>query len=209
MVKRRIGKENSETRLLLLDAAEKMMREEGYAEVTSRKLARYADLKPALVHYYFRTMEELFEALFKHVCDAYLATLMSAAEEPNPIARLFELSCDSTNAVLHIEFLALANHRKNLHGLIRDFGLEINRIKADVIRQVVSADDLQRLNVTPEALSTILETVARGISFSGGFNAGRAGAAKQVLISWLENFDQLIPKIVELGRIQQHEVVQH
>jgi len=205
MVNRRIGKENSETRLQLLDAAEKMMREEGYAEVTSRKLARYADLKPALVHYYFRTMDELFEALFKHVCDSYLATLMDAADQSNPIARLFELSCDSTNAVLHLEFIALANHRKNLHGLIRDFGIELNRIKADVIRRCVSPAELQALNVTPETLSTILETVARGISFTGGFNAGQAGAAKQVLISWLENFDQLIPRIIALGKSQPQE----
>jgi hypothetical protein len=37
---RRIGTETSETRALLLRAAGELMRDEGYAEVTSRKLAK-------------------------------------------------------------------------------------------------------------------------------------------------------------------------
>ena len=62
---RRIGTETSKTRAALLDAAEKLMLEEGYAAVTSRHVAAKAGLKPQLVHYYFRTMEDLFLALFR------------------------------------------------------------------------------------------------------------------------------------------------
>ena len=60
---RKIGGESSLTRTALLDAAEKLMRKEGYAAVTSRKLASVAKLTPQLVHYYFRTMDELYLAL--------------------------------------------------------------------------------------------------------------------------------------------------
>ena len=63
MAERRIGAESSTTRQALLDAAEQVMREEGYAAVTSRRVAQRAGLKPQLVHYYFRTMDELFLAL--------------------------------------------------------------------------------------------------------------------------------------------------
>ena len=55
---RRIGSEDSKTRSALLDAAQALMLEEGYAAVTSRRVAARADLKPQLVHYYFRTMDE-------------------------------------------------------------------------------------------------------------------------------------------------------
>lgn len=41
---RRIGTETSQTRNLLLQAAANLMRDEGYAEVSSRKLARKAGL---------------------------------------------------------------------------------------------------------------------------------------------------------------------
>ncbi|EUA30299.1 bacterial regulatory s, tetR family protein [Mycobacterium xenopi 4042] len=50
---------------MLLDAAEQLMLEEGYAAVTSRRVAQKAALKPQLVHYYFRTMDDLFLAAFR------------------------------------------------------------------------------------------------------------------------------------------------
>jgi AcrR family transcriptional regulator len=52
---RRIGAEDSKSRAALLDATERIMLEEGYAAVSSRRVAERADLKPQLVHYYFRT----------------------------------------------------------------------------------------------------------------------------------------------------------
>ena len=41
------------------------MLEEGYAAVTSRRVAAKANLKPQLVHYYFRTMDDLFLAIHR------------------------------------------------------------------------------------------------------------------------------------------------
>src|SRR3546814_5823567 len=62
---RRIGSEDSETRSALLDAAQKLMLEEGYPGVTSRRVAATAGLKPQPLHYYFRTMDDLYLALFR------------------------------------------------------------------------------------------------------------------------------------------------
>ncbi len=62
---RRIGAPDAKNRAVLLDAAEQLMLEEGYAAVTSRRVAERAALKPQLVHYYFRTMDELFLAAFR------------------------------------------------------------------------------------------------------------------------------------------------
>src|ERR1039458_10291908 len=47
---RRIGGEDSESRAALLDATERLMLEEGYAAVSSRRVAQAAGLKPQLVH---------------------------------------------------------------------------------------------------------------------------------------------------------------
>ncbi len=63
---RRIGgAPDAKNRGVLLDAAEALMLEEGYAAVTSRRVADKAGLKPQLVHYYFRTMDDLFLAVFR------------------------------------------------------------------------------------------------------------------------------------------------
>ena len=46
---RRIGAEDSKTRAVLLDATEQLMLEEGYAAVSSRRVARTAGLNAGLV----------------------------------------------------------------------------------------------------------------------------------------------------------------
>ena len=61
---RRIGTTDSATRTHLLDVAEQMLIEEGYAAVTSRRLGARAEVSAQLVHYYFRTMDDLFVEVF-------------------------------------------------------------------------------------------------------------------------------------------------
>jgi len=188
MVNRRIGKENSQTRQVLLSAAERLMREEGYAEVTSRKLARYAGLKPQLVHYYFRTMDELFETLFHQVTEKYLAAMQEIAQQDDALVRMFQLSCDTSSAALHLEFLSLANHRKTMHAIIAEFAAELNRIEAGIIREAMQRQGIETPGVTPEELATILETVARGLAFGSRINIERFQNARKVLTGWLDKF---------------------
>ena len=75
---RRIGAPDAKNRAVLLDAAEQLLLEEGYAAVTSRRVAETAGLKPQLVHYYFRTMEDLFLAVFRRMAEAGLEALTEA-----------------------------------------------------------------------------------------------------------------------------------
>src|SRR5207248_5704599 len=70
---RRIGAPNSKTRAQLVDAAEQLLLEEGYAAVTSRRVGARAGLKPQLVHYYFRTMDDLFVEIFRRRADENFA----------------------------------------------------------------------------------------------------------------------------------------
>jgi AcrR family transcriptional regulator len=109
---RRIGTETSKTRGVLLDAAERLMLEEGYAAVTSRRIAAEAGLKPQLVHYYFRTMDDLFLALFRRRADQGLERQIRALDSAQPLWSLWDLSRDPRGTALTMEFTALANHRK-------------------------------------------------------------------------------------------------
>ena len=182
---RRIGTESSETRKLLLQAAAELMREEGYAEVTSRKLAKRAGLKPQLVHYYFRTMGDLFAELFRQATEYQSKQLDRIAQSDNPLVAMFELSCDPSNAALQLEFLALANHRKEMHALIAEFGHELNRREAAIIRAAMTPERLAALKATPEELATMIQTAARGLAFAGRFNSERFNKARGIAIGWL------------------------
>lgn len=115
---RRIGAETSKVRAVLLDAAERLMLAEGYAAVTSRRVAAQAGLKPQLVHYYFRTMDELFLAAYRRRAEQGLERLAEVLGSDQPLWSLWEMSRDQRGTALTMEFVALANHRKAMRAEI-------------------------------------------------------------------------------------------
>ena len=82
---RRIGAPDAKNRVVLLDAAEQLLIEDGYAAVTSRRVADRAGLKPQLVHYYFRTMEDLFLAVFHRRAEEGLEVLATALQSADAV----------------------------------------------------------------------------------------------------------------------------
>jgi TetR/AcrR family transcriptional regulator len=94
------------------------MLEEGYAAVTSRRVAAAAGLKPQLVHYYFRTMDDLFLALFRRRAEQGLERQARAFESDQPLWAVWDLSRDPRGTALTMEFTALANHRKEIRAEI-------------------------------------------------------------------------------------------
>lgn len=55
----------SNTEQVILEAAEKLFLEKGFALTSTTEIAKHAGCNQALVHYYFRTKEKLFEAVFE------------------------------------------------------------------------------------------------------------------------------------------------
>ncbi len=126
---RRIGTETSKTRGSLVDAAERLMLEEGYAAVTSRRVAAQAGLKPQLVHYYFRTMDDLFLAAYRRRADQGLERLTQALTSAQPLWALWDLSRDPRGTALTMEFVALANHRKPIRA---EIAVSAERFRAEL-----------------------------------------------------------------------------
>jgi hypothetical protein len=62
---RRSPVDDSATRTALLDAASVLMLDEGYAAVTTRRVAQQPGVNNGLVSYYFGTMDGLFIELFR------------------------------------------------------------------------------------------------------------------------------------------------
>src|ERR1700727_2339079 len=97
---RRIGAADSKTRAQLLDAAEQLLLDEGYAAVTSRQVGAKAGLKPQLVHYYFRTMDDLFLEVFRRRADENLAHFERTVAADNSLRTLWRLNADPRGAAL-------------------------------------------------------------------------------------------------------------
>lgn len=151
---RRIGAPDAKNRAVLLDAAEHLMLEEGYAAVTSRRLADRAGLKPQLVHYYFRTMEDLFLAVFRRRAEQGLKAQARALESPQPLWALWRLGTDLATSRFTMEFAALANHRKSMRAEIAHYA---ERFREEQWRTLATA--LTRYDTDPETMPPIVWSV--------------------------------------------------
>jgi TetR/AcrR family transcriptional regulator len=133
---RRFGLENSQTRASLLDAAERIMCDEGYAAVTSRRVATVACLKPQLVHYYFRNMDELFLAMLRRRMEENYESLKRALASSQPLRALWAINADPRVTALTLEFSALANHRKAIRSEIASYAEQVRTLQAEAFARL-------------------------------------------------------------------------
>jgi AcrR family transcriptional regulator len=160
---RRVAGPEAKNRSVLLDAAERLMLEEGYAAVTSRRVASRAGLKPQLVHYYFRTMDDLFLAVFRRRAEAGLVEHARVLASEQPLRALWEFGLDPTATALTIEFMALANHRKTIRVEIARYAELFRAAQSSALTEVLRRYGIGPAEMPPAALSVLLTSLARVI----------------------------------------------
>ena len=152
---RRLGAPDSKTRALLLDAAERLMLEEGYAAVTSRRVAGEAGLKPQLVHYYFRTMDDLFLAVYRRRAEQNLEQTARSLASSESLRALWDLGSDPRGAVFTVEFVALANHRKAIRKDVARHAERFRKMQLDAVARV-----LRRLRISADTCPPVVAVLA-------------------------------------------------
>jgi AcrR family transcriptional regulator len=168
------GAGQQDTRESLLDAAEALLVEEGYASVTSRRVAERAGTNAALVYYYFDSMDGLFVELFRRNAERGLERQAAALMSPQPLWALWDVLNDHMNNVRTVEFFALANHRKAIQAEIVDYSARYREMQLDVLARVLEGYGLDvetwppvTLILTLGSLSLLL-LIERGFGFEMG-----------------------------------------
>jgi AcrR family transcriptional regulator len=180
---RRIGAPDAKNRAVLLDATERLMLEEGHAAVSSRRVAERAGLKPQLVHYYFRTMDELLLAVFRRLAEAGLDVQDKALASPQPLWELWRFSTDPTGAALTIEFVALAHHRKALRAEIARYAELFRSRQVEALSDVLERYGLDGPDTLPPVVMMVLMTsVSRVLVMEEEMLGMSAGHAETVEI---------------------------
>jgi AcrR family transcriptional regulator len=173
---RRIGAPDAKNRGVLLDAAEQLMLEEGYAAVTSRRVAEKAALKPQLVHYYFRTMDDLFLAAFRRRGEAGLEAQAQVLQARQPLWALWRFSTDPAATAITSEFIALANHRKALKAEIAYYAERFREEQRKALSTVLDRYGIDRAEVPAVVWSVLMTSVSRVLVIEQalGMSAGHA-----------------------------------
>uniref|UniRef100_A0A5Q5CJ33 Transcriptional regulator, TetR family n=1 Tax=Mycobacterium sp. (strain JLS) TaxID=164757 RepID=A0A5Q5CJ33_MYCSJ len=160
---RRIGAPDAKNRGVLLDAAEQLLLEEGYVAVTSRRVAEKAGLKPQLVHYYFRTMEDLFRAVFRRMAEAGLEVLSQALASPQPLWALWRFSNQPEATRLTMEFMGLATHRRELRAEIIYYAERFREEQNKAIATALERYGVDAANVPPVVWTVFATSVSQAL----------------------------------------------
>lgn len=135
---RRMGTAGSENWHAMLDGAEAVLRDEGHAALTSRRIAEQIGVKQRLVYYYFATMDELVTALFRRLSERELLRLHAALASDTPLRELWDICMHTADGRLISEYMALANRIDGLRQEVVHFVQESRRIQVVALEAAFS-----------------------------------------------------------------------
>ena len=162
---------DSTTREMLIDATIRIMIEEGYAAATSRRVAAEAGVKPALVHYYFPTMDELYLDVFRRGAAVYLERQREALASDRPLHAFWETLIAPKDTRLLLEFMGLANHRKEIMAEISAWQERWREGQITALNFIVREHDIDSTEFPPAALAVVIASIGRMLIFEEGLGS--------------------------------------
>ena len=145
------------------------MLDEGYAAVSTRRVAAKAGTDKALVHYYFGTMDDLFIAVFRRTATRGAERMREALASPQPLWGVWDAVGDRSNTALMIEFIALANHRKAVKAVMLESSRNFRRMQLDGLAQVLERHGLDPDDWPAAAMIVSLSAISRYLRTDDAF----------------------------------------
>lgn len=161
---RRIRRDPETTRALILDAAERLMVSEGYAAVSTRRIAQEIGLNAATIHYYYPATDDLFIALHARMTERSTADLDAILAAGDPLRAFWEFQSNWAHSALGVEFIALSNHRKSLQPVLAEATGRARALQEAAVRRVAETAPVLPDVVSPLALTTILVAITRTLA---------------------------------------------
>ena len=181
---RRGAGDSAATRRAILDATARIMREEGHAAVSSRRVAERAGLKSQLVHYHFGAMDELFLALFRRYEEEFLAAEVRAITSPRPITELWSASLVGDKEVV-AEFIALAMHRTAIRDEIAHANDRTRTIHTAAIASALKRSGADAEAFPPEVVAFLIAAVTRTLLTESALGVSSGHDATRVFVERL------------------------
>jgi AcrR family transcriptional regulator len=187
----------AEAREAFLDAAERLLIDVGWADVTTRRLAHEAGLNHGLVHYYFGSMEEVLV----EVLERFTARLVErqralyAGDEPfiekwRTAMRYLDEDRSSGYQKIWFELQAMAWNRPALRERVAHVNTEWRAVLTEAISGAMKEYGLDRRHLPVEALVSLVITFNEGIMLErlSGVTAGHDDLL-QAIDKWLRSLE--------------------
>jgi len=162
--RKRVRRDPDTTRALILDATEKLMVEEGYAAVSTRRIAQELGLNAATVHYYYPATDDVFVALHRRMTERHFAEMERVLASEHPLKALWQFQSGWQQTALGVEFLALSNHRKAIGDILAASTNKSRAASATAIEKALGEVTIGQERISPVALGTVLVAIGRLIA---------------------------------------------
>jgi AcrR family transcriptional regulator len=159
-VERRVGSKSSKKRALILEAAEQVLAEEGYAAVTSRSVAARVGAPSGLVHYYFPTLDDLFVAMINRGADINLKRMAGALASPQPLTALWRLSSDRRGVTVVEEIIAASHHRKALRERVTSLAETTRGMQLEALQELLPQYGIDEDRFPPALVAAAIQGIA-------------------------------------------------
>ena len=188
---------SNDTVTAFLDAAERLLIEAGYANITTRRLAEEAGANHGLVHYYFGSMEQLFAAVLERYTDRLIERqrAMYAADAPfiekwRTAMRFLDEDRESGYHKIWYELQALAWNRPDLRERLAHVHDKWRETLLEAFAPVLAEYKLDLTRFPIEAIVTLVVTFNEGIMLErlGGITTGHAELLAMI-DNWLESLE--------------------
>jgi AcrR family transcriptional regulator len=181
-----------------LDAAERLLMQMGWADITVRKLAAEAGLNHGLVHYYFGSMEEVLLQVLERFTDRLIARQralyggdMSFLDKWREAIGYLEEDRESGYQKIWYELQAMAWSRPALRERVAHVNEAWRDVLADAISQAMSEYGLDKRKFPVEAMVALVVTFNEGIMLErlSGVTAGH-DVLLESIDRWLQTLDR-------------------
>jgi AcrR family transcriptional regulator len=157
---KRMGREDAPARKELLDATERVLRQQGYAAMNARTIADDAGLKKQLVFYYFHGMDELICETFARCVAQFAGALTKAFASADPLRALWDLHV-SGDAGLFMEFTAIANHNDALRTEFLKFSVKNTKTQIEGIERYLKTLGAHSDRISPRMILFIISSLSK------------------------------------------------
>jgi AcrR family transcriptional regulator len=181
---KRIRRDPETTRGLILDATERIMVEEGYAAVSSRRVAQDLGLNAATIHYYYPSTDDLFIALHQRMTERQLVGLEEVLTADSPLEALWNFQSGWGQSALGVEFLALSNHRKAIQKIIAGVTDDARDAQTRALESALGSMRIDSAILPPVALATIVVAIARQLANEQRVGITRGHKEVRAFVTW-------------------------
>ncbi|MDP9188929.1 MAG: TetR/AcrR family transcriptional regulator [Actinomycetota bacterium] len=188
----------AETEEAFLDAAERLLIELGYAQISTRRLAQEARANHGLVHYYFGSMENLFVRVLERFTDRLIRRQRGMYGQDMPFIerwrtamRLLDEDLAAGYPKIWFELQALGWNRPDIRERVARVNAEWRRVLTEAFEPALEEHGLDQDRFPLEAWVSLVFTFNQGIEVErlSGITDGH-GALLGAIDRWLSELEE-------------------